>query len=76
MGLRIFVILLAVAIVWFAVRTYLGHEKSAFKERRPPKAIDMVRCSHCGTHLPKDEALVRDGHYFCSKAHLQQDAER
>lgn len=69
--MKLLLILLAVAVVWFALR-------SRFRRARPPerksgaKAIDAVRCSHCGTHLPRDEALHRDGRYFCSRAHLEQ----
>jgi uncharacterized protein len=32
----------------------------------------MLRCAHCGTHLPQTEAITgRQGHY-CSLAHRQQ----
>jgi uncharacterized protein len=32
----------------------------------------MLRCAHCGTHLPQTEAIAgRQGHY-CSLAHRQQ----
>jgi uncharacterized protein len=30
---------------------------------------DMVRCAHCGIHIPQSEALQRDGLDYCSKAH-------
>ena len=31
----------------------------------------MVTCSHCGVHLPADEAVYADGRAYCSAAHLQ-----
>ncbi len=31
----------------------------------------MVRCAHCGIHLPRSEALMKDGKTWCSDAHAQ-----
>ncbi|NML15178.1 PP0621 family protein [Azohydromonas caseinilytica] len=36
----------------------------------PPQLEPMVRCSHCGVHLPRSEALMNpDGHAYCCAAH-------
>lgn len=36
----------------------------------PPQLEPMVRCSHCGVHLPRSEAVTGpDGHLYCSPAH-------
>jgi uncharacterized protein len=32
----------------------------------------MVRCEHCGVHIPRIHALPKDQHWYCSQAHLQQ----
>jgi YHS domain-containing protein len=32
-----------------------------------PPAQDMVLDPQCQTYIPKNEALVRDGQYFCSE---------
>lgn len=32
-------------------------------------AEDMVRCAHCGVHLPLSEAIMAQGKYYCSEAH-------
>lgn len=29
----------------------------------------MVRCVHCGVHLPVSESLLSNGQYYCSEAH-------
>lgn len=34
-------------------------------------AESMVRCAHCGIHLPRSEALLRDGNTWCSQEHAQ-----
>lgn len=31
----------------------------------------MVRCAHCGIHLPRSEALMKNGQTWCSDAHAQ-----
>jgi uncharacterized protein len=44
--------------------------------RRPQDPADsaqpMVRCEHCGVHIPRIHALPKDQHWYCSQAHLQQ----
>jgi len=31
----------------------------------------MVRCAHCGIHLPRSEALLQGGHTWCSAEHAR-----
>jgi len=31
---------------------------------------DMVRCAHCGVHLPRSEGILNRGEVFCSREHL------
>lgn len=46
-------------------------ERPAAPPLAPPQA--MVRCAHCGVHLPAAEALAgADGAPYCSAAHRQQ----
>ena len=37
------------------------------------EAAPMVRCAHCGVHLPRDRALSLQQQWYCSQAHLEQD---
>lgn len=48
------------------------------RARRPPRAAKpasaeapqpMLRCAHCGTHLPRDDALPGRGGVFCDADH-------
>jgi uncharacterized protein len=32
----------------------------------------MVRCEHCGVHLPRSESHASGGKVFCSEDHLNQ----
>ncbi len=31
----------------------------------------MVRCAHCGIHLPRSEAVLSGGHTWCSREHAK-----
>ena len=31
----------------------------------------MVRCAHCGIHLPRSEAVLLDGKVWCSRDHAR-----
>ena len=31
----------------------------------------MVRCEHCGIHLPRSEAVLIGGHTWCSQEHAR-----
>lgn len=36
------------------------------------KANNLVECAQCGVNMPKGEAILNMGKYFCSEDHLQQ----
>lgn len=41
--------------------------------RQQPKPLEsMVRCAHCGIHLPRSEALLQNGQTWCSADHARQ----
>lgn len=37
----------------------------------PPSLESMVRCAHCGIHLPRSEALLQNGQTWCSADHAR-----
>ncbi len=47
--------------------------KQAKKRGAPPveHAEAMVRCEHCGIHMPRSEAVLSDGHIWCSTEHAK-----
>lgn len=36
----------------------------------------MVRCAHCGIHMPRSEALLIDGETWCSGEHAKLGQRR
>lgn len=60
-------IAIVAAVIWMA----RGARRRAVRNAEPPPQPQalMVACSHCGLHLPRDEALPGRGGVFCSEAH-------
>lgn len=38
----------------------------------PPDPQEMVRCAHCGVHLPRSEAVEGRAGLYCSVEHRQK----
>jgi uncharacterized protein len=64
-------IAVVVLVLWAMRRASLPPAPPAPPRRRePPQLEAMVRCSHCGLHLPRSDALLdADGQAYCSAAH-------
>jgi uncharacterized protein len=45
-------------------------------QRQPDTPMAMVVCAHCGTHLPKTEALTHGGHFYCNAEHRDRHVKR
>lgn len=67
---RLLLIIAIVAVIYLLIRSY----RKQAPQQDKPSAEDMVRCAHCGVHLPKGESIEADGHFFCSAEH--RDAYR
>jgi len=71
-------LVIVAAVVWLAIyalrriRQYLTPPKKA---AAPGSAKNMVRCAHCGLHLPESEAIADRGQYFCSQEHRRQHSD-
>ena len=66
----LFWIAVIAAAVWF----WRKFKSPAAKQQRPSEqgTIQMVRCAHCGLHLPQDRALSLRQEWYCTQAHLEQ----
>ncbi|MGE5115291.1 MAG: PP0621 family protein [Betaproteobacteria bacterium] len=64
-----YLVILAVFVIVLWLARSSGRRSAV---RRPPpagKIEDMVRCAHCGLHLPRGEALPGRGGLYCGEAH-------
>ncbi|ROM57507.1 hypothetical protein BK648_01640 [Pseudomonas poae] len=66
----LFWIAVIAAAVWF----WRKFKSPTAKQQRSSEldATPMVRCAHCGVHLPQDRALSVRQEWYCTQAHLEQ----
>lgn len=65
--------LLIIGIIVFLV-VYFLKRKLQPPQKNPPKTAaaqneKMVKCAHCGVHVPISEAISVDQQFYCSDAH-------
>ncbi len=71
-GKLIFFVIIALLIYWIIK----SRQPEDTDTDSPSEAIeDMVRCTHCGVHLPKSESIASDDLFFCSDEHRHQHLE-
>jgi uncharacterized protein len=63
---RLIFIIVLIAVVYWLLKSY---NKKPAQKTEAKVTEDMVRCSHCGVHLPKSESILSGGDFFCSEAH-------
>ncbi|MFN4148032.1 MAG: PP0621 family protein [Rhodocyclaceae bacterium] len=67
---KLLLLLIVFAIViWFFARQRKADAHSPTVAPQPRCAEKMVSCARCGVHLPESEAVVFDGHHYCSDEH-------
>ncbi len=68
---KLIVLVLIFALAWWLLKKY----SRSITRREPPQTReteDMVRCEHCGVHLPRSESHASGGKVFCSEDHVNQ----
>lgn len=61
-------------VVWWAWKMLTGGKKQRTKTKKESalKATKMVKCALCETHLPIEQALQDEKHWFCDAKHKAQ----
>jgi uncharacterized protein len=67
--LKYVVLIAVIVLVYFIVKSHL--KKAERSRHRPAKDEDMVRCVHCGLHLPRSESVLSGDLFYCSPDHRQ-----
>jgi uncharacterized protein len=67
---KLILLALGIAFAWWVLKKY---RKSVAQDAAPRVQApeDMVRCAHCGIHLPRSESHASGGEFFCSEDHLR-----
>jgi uncharacterized protein len=73
MGRMIVLVLLVLVAVWAIRRALARHAKADTPPPRADKAAvgELVRCAHCGVHLPRGEAREAGGLPYCGEEHAR-----
>jgi len=70
-GIRVLIYLLGIGlVVWILIRLAKG---SRIEEKPAKQVGDMVGCAHCGTFVPRHEAIREEDRYYCCSQHRDQD---
>ena len=74
MGKLAFFLIIAVLVYWL-IKTRASEKTKEFEndehtDSASQKSLEeMVRCAHCGVHLPRSESVTSQGEFFCSNNH-------
>lgn len=78
--LRVVLLLAGVAaLVWLVRRAFDPTADEPGRPRATGDAAargvdDLVRCAHCGVHVPRVEAASKEGRHYCSQEHARLGA--
>lgn len=67
---KLLLLALGIWVVYWIFKSY-GRSLKQDEAPKSPAAEDMVRCAHCGVHLPRSESIVSQGEFFCCNEHRQ-----
>jgi uncharacterized protein len=68
-----FIVLIALVVlaVWLIRRALRGPVQKTDVRNKVQAAGELVRCAHCGMHLPRAEAREIQGALYCSDEHAR-----
>jgi len=68
-----FIVLIALVVlaVWLIRRALRGPTLKTDLNKPAEAAGELVRCAHCGVHLPRGEARESGGALYCSEEHAR-----
>lgn len=82
----VFIILGGLILARVLARHHEASQQPKVKPAKPAKGLrnnapaatpeSMVRCNHCGIHLPRSEALLSGGQTWCSQDHAKLGPKR
>lgn len=74
-------LILLVLILWLVItvvkrmlansNTSKTENPTSMHEAGKSNAENMVQCTACQVHLPRSEAFLVEGKFYCSKAHIE-----
>lgn len=69
---RLLFLTAVIVIVYWLLKSY--RKQLPKGDTASMQAEDMVRCVHCGVHLPKRESIQAGDKFYCSEEHRRMHA--
>ena len=63
-----------IALIAAALWLWRRIKRPVASQTETAQPAPMVRCSHCGVHVPRAHAVAQGPRWYCSQAHLDQDS--
>lgn len=73
---KIILLILGLLLVYWILKSYRRRPGRGEPRPQPGAGEDMVRCAHCGVHLPRSESLTARGSFYCSSEHQREHQSR
>jgi uncharacterized protein len=76
---KLITVILVTVLVVYLLRRMSGDRAASHTKPQPPAgknkaAEDMVRCQVCGVNLPRSEAILSQGRFYCCDEHRKSGA--
>lgn len=70
---KIILLVLGLLLAYSILRNY---RRRIDRDNEPSagSSEDMVRCEHCGVHLPRSESVAAQGRHYCSVEHRERQS--
>jgi uncharacterized protein len=69
MGRFILLVVALFILIWLVRSALAGRSRRGEGPPPGPARGELVRCAHCGVHLPRSESRDADGRQYCSEEH-------
>lgn len=69
---KILLVVLGLLLAYWILRSYRRRIDRGEGRPQAGASEDMVRCEHCGVHLPRSESIASQGRFFCSPEHQRE----
>jgi uncharacterized protein len=66
---KIITVILLVILGVYLFKRLAGQKGAPPRKPENKAAEDMVRCQVCGVNLPRSEAILSQGHFYCCDEH-------
>ena len=74
--MKYLLILIAIVVAYWIIKSYKRKAGGSATPGASAPGEDLVRCAHCGVHLPRSESVMTGQIFFCSPDHRRLHESR